>query len=149
MSTQLEVDIAATKPWFTSKGINGTKKIILVEKVEIISDNTKVTEVMNDYFVDITKELNISIPNFNNTDKSDLIFIDLIDQIINDYSKHPSILVINERIEHSTIFLFERVHASLIEHEIMELNSNKASGYDCIPPKTLKDSVSIVKDPLT
>ena len=31
----------------------------------------------------------------------------------------------------------------------MELNSNKASGYDCIPPKTLKDSVSIVKDPLT
>ena len=31
----------------------------------------------------------------------------------------------------------------------MELNSNKASGYDCIPPKPLKDSVSIVKDPLT
>ena len=46
-------------------------------------------------------------------------------------------------------FLFERVNASLIEHEIMELYSNKASGYDCIPPKTLKDSVSIVKDPLT
>ena len=104
---------------------------------------------MNNYFVDITKELDISLPNFNNTDKSDLIFIDPIDQIINDYSKHPSILVINERIEHSTIFLFERVNASLIEHEIMELNSNKASEYDCIPPKTLKDSVSIVKDPLT
>ena len=57
--------------------------------------------------------------------------------------------MINERIEHSTIFLFERVNASLIEHEIMELNSNKASRYDCIPPKTLKDSVSTVKDPLT
>ena len=94
------------KPWFTSKGIKGTKKIILVEKGEIISDNTKVTEVMNNYFVDITKELNISLPNFNNTDKSDLIFIDPIDQIINDYSKHPSILVINERIEHSTIFVY-------------------------------------------
>ena len=134
------------KPWFTSKG---TKKIILVEKGEIIFDNTKVTEVMNNYFVDITKELDISLPNINNTDKSDLIFIDPIDQIIYDYRKHPSILVINERIEHSTIFLFERVNASLIEHEIMELNSNKASGYDCTPPKSLKDSASIVKDPHT
>ena len=55
-----------------------------VEKREIISDNTKVTEVMNNYFVDITKELDISLPNFNNTDKSDLIFIDPIDQVIND-----------------------------------------------------------------
>ena len=59
---------------------------------------------MNNYVVDITKELDISLPNFNNTDKSDLIFIEPIDQIVNDYSKHPSILVINERIEHSTIF---------------------------------------------
>ena len=41
------------------------------------------------------------------------------------------------------------INESLIEDEIMELNSNKASGCDCIPPKALNDSVSIVKDPLT
>ena len=77
------------KPWFTSEGIKGTKNIILVEKGEIISDNTKVTKVMNNYFVDITKELDISLPNFNNNEKSDLIFTDPIEKIINDHSKHP------------------------------------------------------------
>ena len=36
-----------------------------------------------------------------------------------------------------------------IENEIKELNPKKATGYDAIPPKILKDSVRIIKEPLT
>ena len=97
------------KPFFTSKGIKGSNKIILVEKEEIISDNVKITEIMNNYFVDITKELGISLPMDENNENGDLVFIDPIDQIINDYSEHPSIHHIKDRIVHSTAFFFDNI----------------------------------------
>ena len=137
------------KPYFTSKGIKGTNKIILVEQEQIISDNAKITEIMNNYFVDITRELGVSIPMNDNNVNRDLIFIDPIDQIISDYSEHPSIRKIKERFEQSTSFLFDSITASQIEDEIMDLNSKKAAGYDSIPPKILKNSVSTIKEPLS
>ena len=92
------------KPFFTSKGIKGSGKIILVEKEEIISDNGKITEIMNNYFVGITRELGVSPPIGKNKAESNLIFIDPIDQIINNYSEHPSIHEIKKRIVHSNVF---------------------------------------------
>ena len=137
------------KPFFTTKGIKGSNKIILLEKEEIISDNSKVTEIMNDYFVNIASEVGVSIPTNESNLNRDLTFIDQIEQIMNDYSEHPSILKINERIKHPTPFFFDCITASLIEDEIMDLNSKKPSGYDCIPPKILKHSVNVIKGPLS
>ena len=49
------------KPIFTNKG-SKSSKIILVENEEILSDTAKISEIMNDYFVNVTKDLDISIP---------------------------------------------------------------------------------------
>ena len=48
----------AVKPYLSNK-VKTTSNIVLVENEEIISDNNKIAEIMNDYFVNITKELNI------------------------------------------------------------------------------------------
>ena len=46
------------KPIFTNKG-SKSSKFILVEKEEILSDTAKISEIMNDYFVNVTKDLDI------------------------------------------------------------------------------------------
>ena len=48
----------SVKPNFTNK-TKKNEKIILVENENIISENKEIAEIMNDYFVNITKELNI------------------------------------------------------------------------------------------
>ena len=72
------------KPNFSNK--IKTKKIILLEDGEIISDNTKIAEVFNDYFINIVKDLNIPditldkvpvIPENTNNDPIDNIFFSL------------------------------------------------------------------------
>ena len=60
------------KPFFTDKGVNHDR-ILLVEEHEIISDNDKISEKLNNFFADVVKNLNISqyeehIVNINNID---------------------------------------------------------------------------------
>ena len=68
------------KTTFTNKG-NKCSKIILVENNGILSDNAEVSEIMNDYFVNVTKDLAISIPS-TETFACNVPFMDPIDQII-------------------------------------------------------------------
>ena len=85
-----------------------------MEKDEIISDNNKVAEIMNDYFVNIKKNIDIpenvieSIPDIN------LQIIDPIDKIIYLYRKHPSITKIKEHIQHPNTFSFEVITQTLM-----------------------------------
>ena len=125
-----------------------TQQIILVDNDEIVSDIAKVSEIMNDYFVNITKGLDIKVPYNDNPEKNDVTCIVPIDQIIIGYSKHRNILKITERIGHTTEFSFERVTPPHIEKQISDLIPKKPVGYDSIPPKILKDSISIVREPL-
>ena len=135
----------SVKPNFTNKN-RKNDKIILVENGEIISKNKKTAEIMNNYFVNITKELNI--PEESRVDV-DFLFTDPIDGIIQTYSKHPSILKIKENVNVGMNFNFNEINQSQIETEIISLNSKKSTGADTIPPKVLKDSVHTVKSPMT
>ena len=137
------------KPFFTNKQ-HKNPKIILVENDEIINDNKKNAEIMNNYFVNVTKGLDI--PDIICKDVqgiSDIEYIDPIDQIIYKYNEHPSILKINNYIKSSKNFSFENITPPEIEKEILELNPKKAAGSDSIPPKILKDGIGVIKSPLT
>ena len=100
--------------------------------------------------MNITKELNIpeivteSIPEDLN-----LLCTDPIDLILLKYKKHPSLLKISEHVNTTRMFSFDKVNPSHIENQILELNSKKAVGVDAIPARVLKDSVSVLKLPLT
>ena len=135
------------KPFFTSKGLKSSK-VLLVENNEIISDNVKVAEIMNDHFINIATNFVSNIPML----PRDLCGIDPLDTIMLTYRSHPSIVKIRERIKHQKKvlkFSFSNVTPSHIENEIISLNAKKSVGYDNIPPKVLKESVCAVKEPLT
>ena len=87
------------KPFFSNKGSIEHKKIILVENDEIIRDDKKNADIMNDYFVNVTESLNIPEIMIEQLPlNTDIVYIDPIDTIIHNYKNHPSILKINENI---------------------------------------------------
>ena len=137
------------KHYFSNKNMKHSK-IVLVENNEIISDNKKNAEIMNNYFVNITQNLNIPgsileiIPR-----NTDVECLDPIDQILLNYSKHPSILKIKVFVKPIDTFSFNKADEKEIEKEILELSSNKSAGPDAIPPRVIKDSVSVLKSPFT
>ena len=136
------------KPFFTDKNNKSGKKIILVDNNEIITDDKKNAEVMNEYFVNITQ--NLDIPEFTIEMPSvEIECIDPIDEIIFNYSKHPSIVKITEIVKADETFSFSIVKESQIEKEISDLNEKKSVCPDAIPPIIIKDSSIVVTPPLT
>ena len=132
----------------TNKG-SDSKKIILVEKDEIITDNAKIADIMNDYFINITKELNIPPPIPNIKEQRVDTGINPIDLIIHVYREHPSIIKIRHKVDHTSKFSFIKIEQEQLEKEILVLNIKKAAGYDHISPKILKEAVNAVKAPLS
>ena len=105
---------------------------------------------MNDYFVNITK--NLDIPDLMTEELPDNIVLetlDPIDHIIYKYGNHPSIVKLNEFIDHDNNFSFNKISQTEIREEIIKLNSKKAAGVDTIPPKVIKDAIHVVTSPLT
>ena len=47
------------KPYFTNKGVCNHKKIILVEKEEVLRKDSKISDTFNEYFVNISDDLRI------------------------------------------------------------------------------------------
>ena len=133
---------------FTNKNNDNGKKIILVENNDIISENTKVAEIMNNYFVNITEDLNIpAIKTITDiVSNPSIVCTDPIEQIILNYSLHPSILMIKTLVDCNITFSFNHVNQSYMENKIKELNPKKATGYDAIPSKILIDAVEIIKN---
>ena len=134
------------KPNFSNK--IKTKKIILVENEEIISENKINAEIFNEYFTNVVKDLNIPAITISKK-TANIQTTDHIEKIILLYSEHPSILKINEYVHNISPFSFNQIDELQIETEVNELNKNKAPGVDGIPPKILKESIDILKVPLT
>ena len=82
------------KPFFSTT-YAPSEKMIIIEKETVLSDDLKIAECMNDYFVNITKSLDIKKwPEHNSTLQSD----DIVFKAIDKYSNHPSIKAIKSRI---------------------------------------------------
>ena len=81
-------------------------------------------------------------------ENTDTGFLDPVDQVIHNYSRHPSILKINEFVNYTGKFSFTKVNEHQIEKEILDLDPKKATGSDTIPPKIIKDASRVLKSPL-
>ena len=138
------------KPFFSDKGNKDQKKIILVENGEIIRNDKINATSFNNYFINITRNLDIKeieiepLPLY-----TDIICTDPIDTILYNYKNHPSIRNIRENITYTDTFVFSQINESQIKKEIRELNPKKSAGFESIPPNIIKDSVEVLTSPLT
>ena len=100
-------------------------------------DDKRIAEEVNTFFknavssLDIKENSSIINQNFQNID-------DPVDRAIAMYKYHPSIILINNKVDNQNKFSFEPVALSDIVKEIKDINPNKSSTKDNILLKCLK-----------
>ena len=124
----------------SNKFVNN-EKITLVDNEKIITNDKEIAKVLNDFFSNIIKTLNIT-----KKDHTDSIIANVRDptlKAILEYRKHSSILVIKRRIESDPVFTFNYITKEDVNEEIKNLNASKASQEDDITTKIIKENFDI------
>ena len=120
-------------------------KIILNEDKTIITDDKKICEIFNNYFVSVAD--GIGFPDglqANYTTK------DGFQDIIGTHELHSSILEIKKNVLHTENgFSFTHVNQSDVQKIMESLNTRKAHGFDGMPGKLLKLPAPILADELS
>ena len=128
------------KPSLSDKSC-AKEQINLVEKGEILKTDLETAEVLNTFFGNILKNLEINqCSNFNpviNHVKDPTL------RAVLKYKDHPSILAIQNKCKNGRKFAFEEIDLASIEKEIHNLKMNKVSQSSDIPAKIIKENVGI------
>ena len=130
------------KPLFSDKQKCIPKDIILVENDIATSDNKDVAEKLNSFFISAVEKLEIEsflFENSNNTSTEDL------QEIINKYNNHPSIIKIKENVLNENDFTFKDFTIDF-EREIPKLDTKKANLQGDIPAKILIKTYDIISN---
>ena len=132
------------KPLFTGKSKLETN-ITLVEKDKVITDNNEVAEILNNYFIEAIQNLDIENVDVKETGKiqSDN-FDEIIENILQKYTTHPSILKIKENVKVEQKFKFNDTTEDEIYTMIKSLDPKKACVANDIPAKLLIGTNDIV-----
>ena len=98
-----------------------------------------VATILNDYFSNITKSLNIADNNENVTTGDEIS--DPVTAAIEKYRSHPSIILIKSHYENVAVFNFRNASVVEVLEQVDNLDTKKVSP---IPAKIIKDNVEIV-----
>ena len=123
-----------------SNEIQTTSSVTLTEDGKMITEDTKIAEIFNHYFANITESLGISE---DQSLLSETIGIkDSVEKAIKKYENHPSIRNIKECCQLNQ-FEFKPVTVTEIHLQIQKLNPKKSSPLNSIPAKILKQNADI------
>ena len=123
------------RPYFSDKD-NKSSKITLFENNIVIADEKRVAELMNKYFVNITKNLNLKAPIINTTED--------VQSLTKNYDNHISIRKLKEAYP-------EIVSVSLdeVKKEVLNLNPKNSSTTGTTPVTILKQTIDVHLEHLT
>ena len=132
------------KPKFTGKS-KQKSKITLIENDEIISEEGKVAEILNDYYVDAVPNLGIEKSYVENVpEKHGGKLEDKIDSILDQYKSHPSIVMIKNKVKVTSKFKFKDTNADSMYRKIISLDSKKAVPEGDVSVDVLKCTADII-----
>ena len=129
------------KPSFSDKAPKN-ECITLVENEEIVRDEKKVCEILNNVFGNAVSNLNISETEYSSRKIGELT--DVVSTAIRRYEDHPSVIKINGTVSTEQTFSFEHVTRDEIHREIVNLDHTKASQDNDIPTKIIKANSDII-----
>ena len=127
---------SVVKPCFSDK-THDRNSITLLEKNEIINEPAKCAQIFNDYFIDAVEKLEIDRTLHINVNQG---IKNKVDQCIDMFKNHPSILMINTKGFSKENFSFKHVSAGTVLEIINSIDSSKAYQKDNIPPTILQQN---------
>ena len=108
----------------SNKFVN-SEKITLVDNSKTITSGKEIAKVLNDFFSNVIKTLNI--PQKNHTDSIIENVRDPTLKAILKYCKHPSILAIKIKNKSGPVFTLKNITKKGVNKEIKSLDTSKAS----------------------
>jgi len=119
------------KPFLSKHTQNkNANEIILKENDNLVSDQSQVSTILNDFYVNIANNIGIN----NNTPVN---------------KDHPSISKISLHHTDNSIFDFKFTTCAEVKSHLNSLDPKKATGVDALPPKILKAASNIISQPIT
>ena len=102
------------KPFFNDKGSNSSK-ITLVEENNIISDEEEIANIMNNYFINVTKTLNLKKQ------------LSVGGSDVNEFEDHISIKMIHEKYSEISpeSFKYQFLSNNEVKKEMQSLDTKK------------------------
>ena len=119
------------KSYFTNKGLN-SNKLLLKEKGNLISNEKQLATIMNSFFINITKSLELKEDNESNANT--------LEYELDAFNSHPSI---RRTIKTNEKFSFQPVLGDLVREIILSLGAPKTTPAGDIPADILKSTVDI------
>ena len=132
------------KPFLSEKNESREKKA-LVKSEEIISDDVEVANTLNNYFLNVIKNLKIPEKFVTDSLPQSLSRHPTLNAILK-YKNHPSMRVIKRFSQRFSSFYFSHVDKNTVLKEIKKLNLNKAVQDSDIPVKILKENADFFAD---
>ena len=118
------------KPCLTDKGLN-PNKLLLKEKVNNVSNKKQLATIINSFFFNITKGLELKDESNANT----------LENVLDDFNSHPSIERIRRTVETNQKFSFQPVPEDLVSEIILNLGRSKATPVKDLPAYMLKSTI--------
>ena len=109
------------KPYFSNKHSFGDSKIALSENGEFLTENNKIAKTFNSFFETVTDSLNL----FSWSSKVN-VCDDKVQGIIHNFSNHPCILKIKEKVQLNKRFSFQHVSEATVRKVFKDLPSVKS-----------------------
>ena len=142
------------QPFLNDKGSHGNGNYTLLENRKLIRDNRNISEIFNDHYINLIenitgeKQEGSHFANLNNKEQTERE--GMLEDILQKYSQHPSILNIKTNFPSDRdVFQFSKAEPSDIIKIIRGIKSGISVGVDNIPPKLVILSAEIIAEPLT
>ncbi len=135
-------------PYITNKCRHSREDYIISENGELISDKKRVANLFNDHYVHIIENTTGKKVDPFKCDPSK----NTIDQIVEGYKNHPSIVLNKEKMQEIPDFKHFEIPpctVSDIFKIVTNINTKAAQGYDKIPPKIQKMCANEISKPLS
>ena len=123
------------KPFLTNKGATSTDDIMIKTDDKLLTDPQKVTDHMNDFYINITKDIGSQLePAPQLTTETNTEYVT---KCVDYFDNHPSIMKIRQKTKMSN-FTFRHTSKDEVIKVIRDLDQTKATGVDRLPAKLLK-----------
>ena len=137
------------RPFISNKGTHDNYDIILDENGKLIRDNGEVSQILNNFYVNIIEQTTGMKPSQDSFSKTDSVD-EQLDIIIEKYKEYPSIQKIKDNNPFLSHFSLPCATEDMILWILLSLNVTKGAGYDTLPPKVIRlVSPIITASPLT
>ena len=127
------------RPLISDKSTKNSDQIILSEEGKIINNLESVSNILNEYYVNMAQK--IGPPDMIKHGQS-------LKEIIKPHKDKECIKTIKDHMNSCKKFEFNLVSSNLVLKKLCNLNSKKSTGYDLTPPKLIKLGASLLSSPV-